>query len=102
MSVANERTATEATCLALSGHLRYGQVSIGEELTLGPCETRLSSEGSYPLDSQQAVGANPSPLCDSNRNGAPDPSRGTRFSAADIPKPLAPRQPDPADPEMEW
>jgi hypothetical protein len=99
---ANERTETEDTNTVLSGHLRYGQVSLGEELILGPCETRLNSEGSYPLDSQQAVGTNPSPVCDMDRNNASDPGGGTHRSLTDLTKPLAHRQLDPAEPETEW
>ncbi|KAI9868732.1 MAG: hypothetical protein M1813_004583 [Trichoglossum hirsutum] len=99
---ANERTETEDTSLVLSGHLRYGQISLGEELTLGPFETRSSSEGSYPLDSQRMAGAGRSPVCDTSGNNASDPGRGTRPSAADPTKPLAHRRLDSAELETEW
>ncbi|KAH0542954.1 hypothetical protein FGG08_002723 [Glutinoglossum americanum] len=101
--VAKEKAQNEEdTSLVLSGHLRYGQVSLGEELILGPCESRLSSEGSYPLDSQQAAGTNPSPFCDVIGSVASDPSGGARPSAADPTKPLSHRQADSAEFEAEW
>ncbi|KAH0557044.1 hypothetical protein GP486_005168 [Trichoglossum hirsutum] len=99
---ANEGTGAEDTSLVLSGHLRYGQISLGEELSLGPCETRLNSEGSYSLEPQQVAGSNPSPVCNISRNNASDPARGTCPSVMDPTKPLAHRQPDSAELETEW
>ncbi|KAI9781181.1 MAG: hypothetical protein M1839_006289 [Geoglossum umbratile] len=106
MPIKNEGAEPEDTSPVLSGHLRYGQVSLGEELVLGPFETRLGSEGSYPLDSQQAAGTNPSLSRDAHRHGAADPSalagmpRPPSTNLTRLPAP--PIQLDSADLEVEW
>ncbi|KAI9770916.1 MAG: hypothetical protein M1840_002620 [Geoglossum simile] len=103
---ANQKAEPEDINLVLSGHLRYGQVSLGEELVLGPFETRMGSEGSYSLDSQEAAGANPSPNSDANQHGAAYPSASAgmpRLPSANPARLSAPPiRSDCADLEMEW